>query len=115
MPPLWQFGADAHSRYLGEHLIRLQRGPSPAPAMAEPEEIFSREPDPPGLKLCRPCSDEQSGKNLVHGCDGNGCECAICALAAAALDSDQRWLLEDRIDQAIRIDELRERARRRLL
>jgi hypothetical protein len=98
----WQGGAIV----IGVTPLQKATVPEVPPAFTEP-------PDPPELKLCRPCSDknviEKSGvsyygaketeRALIHACDGNGCQCALCAIAQTAREMTDEWDLFDRADQ----------------
>ena len=71
--------------------------------MAEPspknpfEDIYNQPGDPPALKICRGCAEHGDG-SLVHPCDGNGCECAMCSIAHTAQE------MSDYLDQRERED-----------
>jgi hypothetical protein len=94
--------------------FELQVQPREAPsAVPEVPPAFSEPPDPPELKLCRPCSDKnviekpgvgyygvkETERALIHACDGNGCQCALCAIAQTAREMTDEWDLFDRADQ----------------
>lgn len=72
-------------------------------------DAFQNPPDPPELKICRPCSEQnvvdevvgwgtkETRPALIHACDGNGCECPVCDIVRTIQDMNRDWDLSDQI------------------
>jgi hypothetical protein len=93
-----------------EALTKTLLGAAPPVSMSDVEEAFNQPPDPPAVKLCRPCSEknviEHSGyygvktteRALIHACDGGACECPLCDIARTAQEMTDYEKFMDRVD-----------------
>lgn len=72
--------------------------PEPEPSKPANTEAYEREADPADLILCRPCRDAAHIQPL-HDCDGEGCQCLMCALIRPTVEEMQLdWERHDRED-----------------